>query len=79
MGATWTYGVLGRKDGVLYSVLQGSGINAVVLPGPNSTNELRVYFTKREEESLAVAYMPLVGNTNNWDIASRLRSVDEPW
>ncbi|OAL47285.1 hypothetical protein IQ07DRAFT_646889 [Pyrenochaeta sp. DS3sAY3a] len=84
LGKTWFSGVLGAKNGVIYSVLQGSGINAVVLPGiVDNTNELRVYFTIKNEQCLAVTWMPLSveskGHENDWNIASRLRSIDEPW
>jgi hypothetical protein len=79
MGEHWGYGVLGRPDGIFYSVLHGSGISAVVLPGPPS--QLRVYFTKAEEQSLAVAWMPIITDVHagDWNCASHLRSVKDPW
>jgi len=79
LGATWEYGVLGQPGvGILNSVFQGSGINAVVL---QNTNELRVYFTKAEEQSLAVAWMPITGDLHagDWIVAPNLRSIKQPW
>ncbi|KAF2102890.1 hypothetical protein NA57DRAFT_71875 [Rhizodiscina lignyota] len=76
VGTTWKYGALG--DDMKYSVMQGSGINAVVLPG---TNELRVYFTSDTNRSLAVAWMPAIGDLHagDWNLAAKLRSVKDSW
>ncbi|OAL46468.1 hypothetical protein IQ07DRAFT_634723 [Pyrenochaeta sp. DS3sAY3a] len=79
LGKTWFYGALGReKDGVSYSVSLGSGINAVYLPG---VNQFRVYFTKVDEASLAVAYMPAGPDyaKGDWNCAPHLREINKPW
>lgn len=79
LGATWEYGHLGGPDkGKYYSVMAGSAINAIVLLGKN---ELRVYFTSADSQSLAVVWMPAAGDPHagDWNVAQNLYPVDKPW
>lgn len=82
LGKTWGYGALGGpNNGKLYTVMQGSGLNATVLPGKEPGKfELRVYFTSDDSASLAVAWMPLdKDHAGDWNLAEHLYSIDRAW
>ena len=70
-GKTWSFGRLGDPKTISnYTVYNGSGINAVVMTVDDKP-QLHVYFSKKEEKRLSIAYMPLTGNPNagDWLIA----------
>jgi hypothetical protein len=79
LGKSWDYGHLGApEDGKYYNVMQGSGINAVVVP---NSFQLRVYFSSDDSGCLAVAWMPIVGDVHSgdWNLAPNLYKIDGPW
>jgi hypothetical protein len=78
LGKTWYFGRLGTE--ISYEVMPGTGINAVVLPA-NENDQLRVYFSYADSVSLAVAWMPIVGDPHDmdWNIAPNLYPASGPW